>query len=155
MNFAQILSETFVFKSLPASELKKLAQAATEEHLPNGSTLFREGDRGEQMYVIAMGTVRVLKRNRDGVEEEIAVLGTGSYVGEMALVAEDHVRTATILGQESTTLLVLERADIERLCEQDDKLAHHFYRALSRGLVRRLHATSTDAAYYKSLSKRR
>jgi CRP-like cAMP-binding protein len=153
MNYVQILRDTFVFKAMPEAELKKLVALASEERLAGQATVFSEGEAGDDMYIIALGSVRVLKKNRDGVEEEIATLGTGSYFGEMALVAEEHERTATIIASEPSTMLVLRRQAIEALCAKDNALAHHFYRALARGLVRRLRATSTDAAYYKTLMK--
>jgi CRP-like cAMP-binding protein len=153
MNFVQTLRETFVFKSMPEAELKKLAGLAAEERLGGQASVFSEGEAGDDMYVIALGSVRVLKKNREGVEEEIATLGTGSYFGEMALVADEHERTASIVASEPTTLLVVRRQAIEALCAKDNVFAHHFYRAVARGLTRRLRATSTDAAYYKTLMK--
>lgn len=155
MDHQQVLSNTFLFKNFPLSELKKLSAIAREEKLPPHSELFVEGEVGNELYVIVVGTVRVLKKNREGVEEEVVKLGSGSYFGEMVMVDEEHKRSATAITQEPTIVLTLSRADIDKLCASDDKLAHHFYHAVARGLAKRLSITTTDAAFYKSLSKRR
>src|SRR6266850_1027047 len=59
------------------------------EHLvrkqPSGTVLFREGDRGQTMYVIRSGKVNISKRIGDS-EITLAVLGPGEFFGEMALL---------------------------------------------------------------------
>src|SRR2546430_17715708 len=59
------------------------------EHLvrrhPSGTVLFREGDRGQTMYVIRSGKVNISKRIGDS-EITLAVLGAGEFFGEMALL---------------------------------------------------------------------
>ncbi|MCC6812337.1 MAG: cyclic nucleotide-binding domain-containing protein [Deltaproteobacteria bacterium] len=155
MNIAAALKKTFLFKDFPPDELEKLAGVCKHEKLVHDSTLFREGEKGAQFFLILMGSVRVLKKNRDGVDQEVATLSTGSYFGEMAVVDDDHDRSATIITQEQTELLTLSQPDVQKLFAKDDKLAHHFYRAMCRGLTRRLRATTQDAAFFKALAQQR
>ena len=58
-------------------------QALDEVDLPAGHVLMREGEIGSQMFMLVSGEARVEHGGR-----EIAVLGPGSHLGEMALVAE-------------------------------------------------------------------
>src|SRR3979490_2159160 len=51
---------------------------------PSGTVLFREGDRGQTMYVIRSGKVNISKRIGDS-EITLAVLGPGEFFGEMPL----------------------------------------------------------------------
>ncbi len=155
MNTAEVLKKTFLFRDFSAADLKKLASAAKEDNLGPETPIFREGEAGDALYIIVLGSVRVMKKNKDGSSEEVATLGTGSYFGEMAIVTDDHERTATILSKEPTTLVMLKRADIEGLAAKDDKFAHTFYKAVARGLAKRLAATSTEAAFLKALAKNR
>src|SRR5438067_13215223 len=73
------------------------------EHLvrkqPSGTVLFREGDRGQTMYVIRSGKVNISKRIGDS-EITLAVLGAGEFFGEMALL-EGLPRSAgaTVIGE--------------------------------------------------------
>jgi len=155
MDYAKALSETFLFKNSPAAVLEKLGTIARESRLADHDQLFREGDEGNALYVIVIGTVKVSKRDAQGHEEDVATLGTGSYLGEMSLVMDNHVRTASATAQEKSVLVELRRADIEKLCDTDDQVAHHFYKAIARGLAKRLNATTVDAAHYKAIFKSR
>jgi CRP-like cAMP-binding protein len=73
----------------------------------------------------------------------------------MALVTDDHKRSATIVAQEPTRLLALSRDAIEKVCQGDSGFAHHFYRAIARGLARRLNATTQDAASFRAMWRAR
>ena len=155
MNIVAALQKTFLFKDFPSSELEKLASVTKYEKRAPDSVLFREGEEGTLFFLIVLGSVRVLKKNNDGVDLEVATLASGSYFGEMAMVVDDkHERTATIVTQEQTELLTLSQADVETLFAKDDRLAHHFYRAMCKGLTRRLSATTQDAAFFKALARK-
>jgi len=54
-----------------------------------GETIFREGDRGSEFYVIQRGRVRILSGNR-----LLETLGENEIFGEMALI-DDSPRSAT------------------------------------------------------------
>ncbi len=155
MNHVQALQKTFLFKDFPASELDKLGALARYERRSQDSVLFREGEVGQQLFIVLMGSVKVLKRNADGVDEEVATLGSGSYFGEMSVIDDQHERSATIVTKESTEFLVFTHSEVQKMFDKDDRLAHHFYRALCRGLTRRLRATTQDAAFFRALAKER
>jgi CRP-like cAMP-binding protein len=63
-------------------------------HYSKGEVLFREGDEGEEMFIIQSGHVAIKKRVRDGGETTLAVLEKGDFFGEMALL-ERLPRSAT------------------------------------------------------------
>ena len=149
------LKNSQLFKEFPEDQLNKLVAIAKEHQLNPGTELFRSGDAGDEVFVLAMGTVKVLKANDSGDNEEIAVLGSGSHFGEMALVATDHKRSATIEAQELSHLVGIKQADLEKVCSDDMTLGFHFYRTLSATLARRLRNTSDFVAHFKGMSQRR
>jgi putative ABC transport system ATP-binding protein len=51
--------------------------------LAGGETVFRQGSRGQLIYVIEAGEVEILRELADGGEERLAVLGPGEYFGEL------------------------------------------------------------------------
>ena len=68
------------------------------ERFAAGGTIFREGDRGEVMYVVLEGTVEISANGR-----ELEVLGPGGVLGEMALI--DHApRSATAIARSACLL---------------------------------------------------
>ena len=154
MNDAETLSKTILLRELPKDQLQKLASISEQRTVNPGTEVLREGQTGDELLVILMGTVKVTKKDDQGRDEELAVLGSGSYVGELELVSADHENAATVTAQENTTLVAMKRGAIESLCERDPAFGYHFYRALSRGLSRRLALTDEAAAHFKGLSVR-
>ncbi len=72
---------------------------------PKGTVLFREGDTGEEMFIIQRGKVQVRKRVGTG-EEVLAELGDGEFFGEMALLIGEG-RSATVEVIEESKVLVI------------------------------------------------
>ncbi len=66
-----------------------------EEEFDPGEVIFRQGDRGREVYAIRSGTVEVLLSRPDGSQEVIKRLGPGECFGEMALLGKAP-RSATI-----------------------------------------------------------
>jgi len=126
-----VLQKATLFRGVAAGDLEKLAALAREEIVAPGHELFREGAAGDALYIVS-----------------------GSYFGEMALVDDDHKRSATVAAKEPTTVHVYAREGIEKLCESDAPFGRNLYRALARGLARRLAVTTTDAAFYRSQSRK-
>jgi CRP-like cAMP-binding protein len=88
----EALRSVRLFSDLRQRDLEQVAQLADEVDVPEGHVLMREGEIGSQMFVIVSGEARVERGGR-----QIAVLGPGSHLGEMALVAEGpRVATATV-----------------------------------------------------------
>src|SRR5437667_352967 len=83
-----ILKNVALFQGLTHPQLQKIAGIATEMAFEGSTAIFREGDRGDAMYVIAEGKVRISKTVPGIGEEALAILEKGQYFGEMALIEE-------------------------------------------------------------------
>src|SRR5215510_11925274 len=75
-------------------------------HFPAGKVLFREGDAGEDMYIIQSGRVAIKKRTGANKDVTLAVLEKGDFFGEMA-VLERMPRSATAEVTEDGDLIVI------------------------------------------------
>ena len=106
------LAATPLFSGLAAVDLGTLVERVELRELAAGEILFRQGDRGDRLYVIAEGRVRVV--TGEGVE--LATLGEGDFFGEIALVS-DVPRSATVEALEPTQLLGLGREAVSALLE--------------------------------------
>jgi HEAT repeat protein len=134
-----------VFADLAPADLKHVAAIASERLYPNGATIVRQGDPGDDLYIVVSGEVRVLvATDTDGESQvEVARCQVGEYVGEMAiisqkprvasLVAAGDVRTLCI-GQQPFEGILLERPETSlavmrvlcaRLREMQDRLHAH------------------------------
>lgn len=97
-------------QKLSEMEINFLASLSREERFDNGQTIFREGEHGEKMYIVAEGSVMISKSIPGVGEEALAFLERGDYFGEMALI-EDRPRSADARAHPQTgaTILALPR----------------------------------------------
>jgi CRP-like cAMP-binding protein len=92
----------------------------SRKYLP-GAAICREGDEGEEMYIIQAGKVKVSKRFA-GKTHVISVLEKGDFFGEMAIVNRIQ-RTATVTAIDQVELLVFDREGLQDMISRNTKIA--------------------------------
>jgi CRP-like cAMP-binding protein len=97
-----------------------------------GEVLFREGETGDEMFVIQNGQVRITKLVA-GEQRPLATLGRGEFVGEMAILNEKP-RTATATVIEDAKLLVIGAKTLELMISNNSEIAFRLIRKLARRL---------------------
>jgi CRP-like cAMP-binding protein len=97
--------------------------------IPANTVLFQEGDRGEEMYIIQTGKVKISKRIR-GVEKTLATLEKGEFFGEMAIL-NDKPRSATAETLEACDMLVIDRKTFDALIRGNVEIAVRFIKRLA------------------------
>lgn len=102
--------ETSIFPDVDVSFINKLTQRAVYKSFKKGEVLFNEGEQGDFLYVIRKGSVKVSRRNSDGLEIAQAYLPAGHYVGEMALLS-DLPRTATVSAAVACETVAISKED--------------------------------------------
>src|SRR5674536_350636 len=95
-----------LFSSIDPEAAGALRARMTLVTLERGDVLFREGEPGDRLYVIATGKVKVGRRAPDGRENLLAVLGPGEMIGELSLF-DPGARTATATAVADTSLYEL------------------------------------------------
>jgi NADH dehydrogenase len=84
------------------------ALGVRREYFETGQVIFREGDRGDWLYVVTDGEVEVLKAVSGHTEQALRRLGPGECFGEIALVS-DSARSATVRAVSPTSVLAVDR----------------------------------------------
>jgi len=97
--------------------------------IPAGTVLFSEGERGEEMYILQAGRVKISKRIR-GVEKTLATLEKGEFFGEMAIL-NDKPRSASAETIEESELLVIDRKTFDALIRGNAEIAVRFIKRLA------------------------
>ncbi len=112
-----------------------------------GETLFRRGDLGTTMYVIAHGAID-LDFGDDLISKR---LGPREFFGELGLLIGDHARSADAIAAVDGELIELRHEEFQGLVDRDPGLISHFLRrAIMRvvlneqGLIRRLRRRNQD-----------
>jgi CRP-like cAMP-binding protein len=126
-----------LFGALSDDVLEHLSTLLTVEMPPAGSTLFREGEDANAMYVVISGEVEVLKKSKRNVEARVAVLGPGDWFGEMSIV-DIQPRSATVRALAPSRLLRVSSADLDALYRHDLRSYAIIILNLARELSRRL-----------------
>lgn len=94
-----------------------------------GTVLFREGDRGEEMYVLQSGQVQVSMKVR-GVEKVLSTLQPGEFFGEMAIL-NGKPRSATAVVSEDAKLLVIDSKTFEAMIRGNAEIALRMIKKLA------------------------
>lgn len=121
------------FDGLPDDMLAVLAQKARERNLSKGEILFRKGDKGDSLFVILSGWVKVVTQDIDNNEVILNKVGTGEIIGEMALL-DYEPRSAGVVALEKTSALELSREDFMEIMKGQPDLALSLIRNLSSRL---------------------
>ena len=94
-----------------------------------GEVLFREGERGDEMFVIQSGLVRITKAVA-GEERPLATLGHGEFIGEMAILNEKpRMATATVV--EDAKCLVIGAKTLETMISNNAEIAFRLIKKLA------------------------
>ncbi|MBI4589909.1 MAG: cyclic nucleotide-binding domain-containing protein [Candidatus Rokubacteria bacterium] len=131
------LRSVSVFKDLAEPHLVALALRLQPRRLTKGEVLFREGDKGEELYLIREGTVVVSKPVIGRVEQVLARMGPGEFFGEMSLF-DRAPRSATIQAETDALLLCLDRESLQQLVEISPRAAAAFFFQMVQVFVSRL-----------------
>jgi hypothetical protein len=131
------LKKIHLFHGLDEAELAAIAAELDEVQYPKGAVIFQQGVKADSFYLIYSGSVRIM-RTKNKKEYQLALLVKEDYFGEMALIA-NRPRSATATAVTDTWLLVLSRADFERLFKKHPGAGLNMAVAIrSRELAQRL-----------------
>ncbi len=109
-----------LFSSLNQDVLTALVKEVPLVEFEADQIMLREGDPGEAMYIIKSGMARVFTTQGDQ-EVELAVLGPGACVGEVATLT-GSVRTASVMTMEPSELYQFSKRQLDEIVEQYPKV---------------------------------
>jgi CRP-like cAMP-binding protein/ABC-type transporter Mla MlaB component len=128
------------FAQLTPAELAVLQPMLTRRVFSPGEFAFREGDPGDDLYVIAQGTASV--RRADGPRStRLVTFGEGTVFGEMALL-DARPRSASVQADGALVCQVMPRAAFEQIVERHQAIAVKLLKSLAQELGRRLRFTN-------------
>jgi putative ABC transport system ATP-binding protein len=136
LTICEFLKKIELFKHLTPVEIANVAEHMQRRRYAAGETVMRQGEVGEEVFLILDGAASVHVRDADEPEHEIAKLGVGDIFGEMALLTNEP-RNATVraVGELQTYCLGKEdfRVALDRsmtLRDQIRQIYFNRYRAL-------------------------
>ncbi len=113
----RFFSQVDIFARCKKRDIRALAKSCEERTYKRGTALCRQGQRGVAMFVITEGDVKVEEVMDDGRALQVASLGPGSVVGEMAIL-DGAERTASVIAETDVEALVLTSWDFKAMLRQ-------------------------------------
>jgi CRP/FNR family cyclic AMP-dependent transcriptional regulator len=124
---ADALARAGLFGSLSRGDLVELAKVTEDMEVQEGKVLAREGEIGQEFFVVVDGEVAVTK---DG--SEVRTLGAGDFFGEIALIWDSPRRTATVTAKTPLRFFVLTRQSFRSLIERHPEIEEQVLEALEQ-----------------------
>jgi CRP-like cAMP-binding protein/flavin-dependent dehydrogenase len=137
-----IAAASFSFAGRRVKTQTSGAQEALGKVYRDGDIIVRQGEAGDDMFVIQAGEVEIVDGNGDK-EVRLAVLREGDFFGEMALV-EREVRSATARVRGEARVLTVDSRTFHRRVREDPSLAYRILQTISRR-VQTLDTAVTEA----------
>ena len=129
----------------PLAHRRGLLQALPYKRVAAGTTLFREGDSGEAMFIVVSGEVS-LSTSAGGVQRvELDRARAGEVFGELAIISP-AARFARAQATQDSELLMVERRAFQRLLEARSPAGEALLRHLTQRVCRRLRRSNARIA---------
>ncbi|KJS65877.1 MAG: hypothetical protein JL50_13710 [Peptococcaceae bacterium BICA1-7] len=130
----KVLTSVPIFKDISPESIIKLAQLARLSQYDQGATIFREGDPGDCLYIIASGKVDILAGRPGGEEIKLRTMNPGEVFGEMALL-DGLPRSASVkVCAGKAILFCINRTDFNLFLIRNPEVSLKLVEAISRRL---------------------
>lgn len=122
-----------LFAGLPAELLEAMFAAARPVKLAPDQTLFIAGDPGDGCYAVDEGLLKVTMVSPNGGERILAILGTGTVVGELSMI-DGALRSSSVCAIRPSALRFISRADFHAFAERTPAVYRHIMSMLASRL---------------------
>ncbi|HET9257621.1 MAG TPA: family 2B encapsulin nanocompartment shell protein [Pseudonocardiaceae bacterium] len=102
--------------------LSEMAGQFEQREFDAGSTIVREGESADSLFIIAHGKVNKIGPGKYGEPTVLATLADGGYFGDRELVESHDTWTYTVTAVTRCTVLVLAEGALQRMIDQSDPL---------------------------------
>jgi CRP-like cAMP-binding protein len=106
-----------LFRDLSPADLTAVLRGLRLHHFEGGDIILTEGERGDSVYIVAKGTVRVWVRNPEGRNFPVGEVGEGDFFGEIGSLS-GRPRSATVTAAGRCELLEIDKAGLDRLAHE-------------------------------------
>ncbi len=139
----EVLAKMPIFARLTERELLRVMQAVEVRSYPDKGVVIKEGDKGDELFIVLTGKVRISRGT-----QTLVYLGPGEHVGEMALI-RSVPRSATVTAEGEAELIAIRRADFFEILRKEHELAVKMLWQFLGVLADRLDQTSSELRHAK------
>ena len=144
-----VLRKVPLFAHMSLDQLDAINRLLKEIQYLRGEVLFKEGELGDELYILVEGDVRIAKGLGTPEEKELNRMSGVSYFGEMSIL-DDEPRSASVVAETDCSLLVLRGEQLKILIHQIPEIAFEIFKVLTL----RIRQTISGAGVQKSGSRK-
>jgi len=146
------LKRNYLFDKLSPDEISELFQRSHDRQVKPGDFLFREGDRGQALYLIEAGSIKMTRKGRKTSEEESVVVGAG-VLGEFGYLHRNN-RSADAMATLFTLVREIPYAALDEIRKRAPGFAEKLFFAMAALLDDKLRNLPEDIALLKEIKVR-
>jgi SulP family sulfate permease len=138
------LADMELFRGIqPPENVAAIRACAVERSVPAGGTIFQRGDRGDELFLVRRGEVRIELPVGEGRHRTLAYYGRGNFFGEMGFL-DDRARSASAVATAQTELFVLRRSNFDEICRERPRLNETVLGRMAAALAVHLRRTNAE-----------
>jgi CRP-like cAMP-binding protein len=143
------LKKIRLFTDFTQEELEEVRKISRREKISQGEFAFEEGKPGETLILLDMGTLKLTKMTREGEDQELVQLGSGTSMGEMSFF-DQELRSASGVAMENCQVTIIPIPALRSLLDKSPSMAAKFYKRIAMGIAQRLKYMNEDFAALKN-----
>ena len=129
------LKKSFLFYQISEKGLNFLVKYTFEKKYEKNEIIFNEGEKGDCLYIITSGKVKIIKTDKNGKEKILAILKEKDCFGEMAVLTKE-LRTATVQALTDVEILCLNADDFETIIKNEPSIPIYIIKTLAERLAK-------------------
>lgn len=137
------LAEFEFFEDVTPLLIKKLEKHFHRKNFQNGDSIFLQGDRGDEIYFIRKGDVKILIPLASNQNVLITIFSQGDFFGDIAFLDSD-CRSANAVASGEVSLYYLSKKEFEKIVKKYPELGSLFYERLAKAISTRLRLTDVE-----------
>ena len=152
MEDVKYLKKVPLFKEFKTTELLSVNMVAKSRVYEPGEVIVKERAKGDGLYIIKSGKVKVIKTDTFGDEHILAYLTEGEYFGEISLV-DRAPRSASVVAEEQSECVVVKHTDFQNLIAGNKEIERKFYKSICLVLCERLRVADENLTFSQEIAK--
>jgi diguanylate cyclase (GGDEF)-like protein len=126
-----VLKQSPLFASMSDLEFNAVTAFLERLKVKKGAVVFKEGDKGEDMFILLAGKLGAYVSQSDGTQRWLFEIKPGDFFGEMSIIANEP-RSATLTAKEDTDIMVLQGIDFYRIVFEHPMIGIKILRAIGK-----------------------
>ena len=149
----KVLDRVYFLQGLSLEQRLQIAERLTPVEYEAGESIIKQGEEGSTFYIIEEGEAEVYTQDVEGNKITLAILREGDYFGEIALLEDTPLRTASVVARTHVKLLSLNKADFDEVTSRFPSITEQLVQTRNERLQRDIKRALEENARYSPLSQ--